>query len=63
MMGAIFVISLGVTAIFLSIATGLNPTLLSGRVLVACGFAYLIYAIATDDGEAGWRLVFHPHSW
>lgn len=57
-MGAVFMIGLGLLAIFLSIATGFNPTVLSGRVLVACGFAYLIYAFATrDEGEAAWRIL------
>jgi uncharacterized membrane protein HdeD (DUF308 family) len=57
-MGAVFTISLGVLGLFLSIAIGINPTLLSGRVLVACGFAYLIYTFATrDDGEAAWRIL------
>jgi uncharacterized membrane protein HdeD (DUF308 family) len=42
--------------IFVSIALGFNPTVLSGRLFVACGFAYFIYAFATrDDGEAAWR--------
>lgn len=57
-MGAVLMIGLGLLAIFLSIAIGLNPTVLSGRVLVACGIAYLIYAFATrDDGEAAWRIL------
>ena len=56
--GAVLMISLGLVGIFLSIATGLNPTLLSGRLFVACGFAYLIHAFATrDDGEAAWRVL------
>jgi len=56
--GAVLMIGLGLVGIFLSIATGLNPTILSGRILVACGFAYLIYAFATrDDGEAAWRIL------
>lgn len=57
-MGAIFMIGLGLVGIFLSIATGFNPTLLSGFVFVACGFAYFIYAFATrNDGEAAWRIL------
>ena len=57
-MGAILVIGLGLVGIFLSIATNPNPTLLSGRLFVACGFAYLIYAFATrNDGEAAWRVL------
>lgn len=57
-MGAILLIGLGLVGIFLSIATGLNPTLLSGRIFVACGLAYFIYAFATrNDGEAAWRIL------
>lgn len=57
-MGAIFVIGLGLLGIFLSIAGGLNPTILSGRIFVACGLAYFVYAFATrDDGEAAWRIL------
>ena len=57
-MGAVLMISLGVLGLFLSILTGQNPTVLSGRILVACGFAYLVYAFATrDDGEAAWRVL------
>jgi len=57
-MGAILLISLGLVGIFLSIVTGLNPTLLSGRIFVACGLAYFIYAFATrNDGEAAWRVL------
>jgi len=57
-MGAVFLIGLGLLGIFLSIAIGINPTLLSGRIFVACGFAYFIYAFATrNDGEAAWRIL------
>lgn len=57
-MGAILMIGMGLVGIFLSIATNPNSTLLSGRIFVACGFAYLIYAFATrDDGEAAWRVL------
>jgi uncharacterized membrane protein HdeD (DUF308 family) len=57
-MGAVFLIALGLLGIFLSIALGINPTLLSGRIFVACGFAYFIYAFATrSDGEAAWRIL------
>jgi uncharacterized membrane protein HdeD (DUF308 family) len=57
-MGAILLISFGVLGIFLSIATGLHPTILSGRLFVACGLAYLIYAFSTrNDGEAAWRIL------
>ena len=57
-MGAVFLIALGLLGIFLSIAIGINPTLLSGRIFVACGFAYFIYAFATrNDGEAAWRIL------
>ena len=56
--GAVLLIALGLLAIFLSIALGINPTLLSGRIFVACGFAYFIYAFATrNDGEAAWRIL------
>ena len=57
-MGGILLIALGLVGIFLSITTGLNPTLLSGRLFVACGLAYFIYAFATrNDGEAAWRIL------
>lgn len=57
-MGAILLISFGLLGIFLAIAIGLDPTLLCGRLFVACGLAYLIYAFATrDDGEAAWRIL------
>lgn len=57
-MGAIFIIGLGLLGIFLSIAGGLNPTVLSGRIFIACGLAYFVYAFATwDDGEAVWRVL------
>jgi uncharacterized membrane protein HdeD (DUF308 family) len=57
-MGAVVLIGLGSLGIFLAIATGFNPTLLCGRIFVACGFAYFIYAFATrNDGEAAWRIL------
>jgi len=57
-MGAILLIALGLVGIFLSIDTGLNPTLLSGRLFVACGLAYFMYGFATrNDGEAAWRIL------
>jgi len=57
-MGAVFLIGLGLLGIFLAIVTGFNPTVLSGRMFVACGFAYFIYAFATrNDGEAAWRIL------
>ena len=57
-MGAVLLIALGLLGIFLSIALGINPTLLSGRIFVACGFAYFIYAFASrNDGEAAWRIL------
>ena len=57
-MGAVLLIAIGLLGIFLSIALGINPTLLSGRIFVACGFAYFIYAFATrNDGEAAWRIL------
>lgn len=56
--GAVIMIGLGLVCIFLSLAMGLDPTVMSGRVFVACGFAYFIYAFATrDDGEAAWRIL------
>jgi len=57
-MGGILLIALGLVGIFISIATGLDPTLLSGRLFIACGLAYFIYAFATrNDGEAAWRIL------
>jgi len=57
-MGATFMIGLGLVGIFLSIVTGPNPTLLSGGLFVACGLAYFIYTFATrSDGEAAWRIL------
>ena len=57
-MGAVFLIGLGLVGMFLSIAISKDPTLLSGGILVACGFAYFIYAFATrNDGEAAWRVL------
>jgi len=54
--GAVITIGLGLVGIFVAIVIGFNPTVLSGRLFVACGLAYFIYAFATrDDGEAAWR--------
>jgi len=56
--GAVMMIGLGLVGIFVSIAIGINPTVLSGRLFVACGLAYFIYAFATrNDGEAAWRVL------
>ena len=56
--GAAVMIGLGLVGIFLSLAIGLDPTVLSACLFVACGFAYFIYAFATrDDGEAAWRVL------
>jgi len=57
-MGAILMISVGLLAIFMSIATGIHPTQLSAWIFVVCGGAYFVYAYsARDDGEALWRML------
>jgi uncharacterized membrane protein HdeD (DUF308 family) len=57
-MGAVLMISLGLVGIFLAIAIGITPSVLSGWLFVISGFAYFFYAFATrDDGEALWRAV------
>jgi uncharacterized membrane protein HdeD (DUF308 family) len=54
-LGAILLITLGSLGIFLSIA-GIDRSVLSGSIFIACGIAYFVYAFATrDDGEALWR--------
>ena len=57
-MGAVFMICLGSVGIFLSIAIGLAPSVLSAWIFVASGFAYFLYTFRTrDDGEALWRML------
>jgi uncharacterized membrane protein HdeD (DUF308 family) len=56
--GAVLMIILGSVGIFLSIATGIAPSVLSGWIFIIGGFAYFLYAFATrDDGEALWRML------
>ena len=50
--------SLRSVCLFLSIAIGLAPSVLSAWIFIAGGFAYFLYAFATrDDGEALWRML------
>src|SRR5271169_3189421 len=56
--GAVLMIGLGSVGIFLSIAIGLAPSVLSAWIFITSGFAYFLYAFATrDDGEVLWRML------
>jgi len=56
--GAVFMICLGSVGLFLAIAIGPAPSVLSGWIFVIGGFAYFLYAFATrDDGEVLWRML------
>ncbi|MGB7929921.1 MAG: DUF308 domain-containing protein [Terriglobales bacterium] len=56
--GAVVMIVLGFSAVFMSFTTGVGVNVFLGWILVGAGFAYFAYAFsAPSDGEVIWRIL------